>query len=107
LRATNDGLNTLTLDRRAYLHWIRNIERGLTRRTEILQALSGEEWKSVAEIAETVDVTSATILYHLHNMEREDVVKRDPEGRGWKLGPIHQSLLEDFLKPKRKRRKKK
>jgi DNA-binding IclR family transcriptional regulator len=98
-------LNTLTLDRRAYLHWIRNIERGLTRRTEILQALSVEDWRSVAEIAENVNVTSATILYHLHNMEREKVVERNPDGKGWKLGPIQQSLLEDFLKPRRRRKK--
>jgi DNA-binding transcriptional ArsR family regulator len=105
LRATSDGLNTLTLDRRAYLHWIRNIERGLTRRTEILQALSIEDWRSVAEIAENVKVTKATILYHLHNMEREKVVERNPDGKGWKLGPIQQSSLEDFLKPRRRRRK--
>ncbi|MHA2041692.1 MAG: ArsR family transcriptional regulator [Candidatus Thorarchaeota archaeon] len=106
MRATIVGLNTLTLDRRAYLHWIRNIERGLTRRTEILQSLGTDEWRSVAEIAQSVEVTTATILYHLHNMEREQVVKRNPEGKGWKLGPIQQSSLEEFLKPKRKRKKK-
>ncbi|MHA2301455.1 MAG: helix-turn-helix domain-containing protein [Candidatus Thorarchaeota archaeon] len=98
-------MNTLTLDRRAYLHWIRNIERGLSRRTEILQALNTDEWTSVAEIAESVEVTKATILYHLHNMEREKVVVRNPEGNGWKPGPIQQSLLEEFLKPKRRRKK--
>jgi DNA-binding IclR family transcriptional regulator len=98
-------LKTLTLDRRAYLHWIRNIERGLARRTEILHALSDEEWRSVAEIAKSVDVTTATILYHLHNMERENVVERNQDGKQWKLGPIQQSLLEDFLKPKPRRKK--
>ncbi|MFW9804684.1 MAG: ArsR family transcriptional regulator [Candidatus Thorarchaeota archaeon] len=99
-------MNTLTLDRRAYLHWIRNIERGLSRRTEILQTLASEEWKTVGEIAESVEVTTATILYHLHNMERENVVERNPDGKSWKLGPIQQSSLEEFLKPKRRRKKK-
>ena len=61
----------------------------------------------MAEIAESVEVTTATILYHLHNMEREKVVDRNPEGKGWKLGPIQQSLLEEFLKPKRRRKKSK
>ncbi|MFW9913115.1 MAG: ArsR family transcriptional regulator [Candidatus Thorarchaeota archaeon] len=98
-------MKTLTLDRRAYLHWIRNIERGLSRRTEILHALSNDKWRSVADIAESVKVTTATILYHLHNMERENVVERNPDGKGWKLGPIQQSSLEDFLKPKPRRKK--
>jgi predicted ArsR family transcriptional regulator len=98
-------LTTLTLDRRAYLHWIRNLERGLARRTEILRTLSSEEWRTVAEIANNVDVTTATILYHLHNMEREKVVERDPEGRHWKLGAIQQSSLEDFFKPRSRRKK--
>ncbi|MFX1260732.1 MAG: ArsR family transcriptional regulator [Promethearchaeota archaeon] len=99
-------MKTLTLDRRAYLHWIRNIERGLARRTEILHALSNNEWRSAAEIAESVEVTTATILYHLHNMERENVVVRNPDGKDWKLGPIQQSSLEEFLEPKRRRKKK-
>ncbi|MFW9966677.1 MAG: ArsR family transcriptional regulator [Candidatus Thorarchaeota archaeon] len=98
-------MTILTLDRRAYLHWIRNIERGLTRRSEILQALSSEEWRTVADIAQYVKVTTATILYHLHNMEREAVVERDTEGKYWKLGPTQQSSLEDFFKPRNKRKK--
>jgi hypothetical protein len=38
-------------------------------------------------------------------MERENVVERNPDGKGWKLGPIQQSSLEDFLKPKPRRKK--
>lgn len=100
-------MKTLILDRRAFLHWIRNVERGVSRRSEILSHLKSDEWISVSEIAGKVSVTSATILYHLHNMKREKVVLRDPDGKGWKLAPVQQASLEDFLKPKRKRKSKK
>jgi hypothetical protein len=40
-------------------------------------------------------------------MAREAVVVGNPEGAGWRLGPIQQSSLTDFLKPTRKRSKKK
>jgi hypothetical protein len=39
-------------------------------------------------------------------MEREKVVERDSEGRGWRLGPFEQSELLQFLSTKTKRKKK-
>lgn len=88
------------------MHWIRNVRRGLATRSEIIQVLNTDKWCSVSEIAGQVRVTAGTVLYHLRNMERENVVERDPEGGGWKLGQIQQSSLTDFLKPARSRKKK-
>ncbi|MFW9800998.1 MAG: winged helix-turn-helix domain-containing protein [Candidatus Thorarchaeota archaeon] len=95
----------LSFDRRAYLHWIRNVRRGLATRSEIIQVLSMDKWCSVSEIAGQVRVTAGTVLYHLRNMEREKVVERNPDGQGWKLGQVQQSSLVDFLKPTRLRKK--
>jgi len=69
--------------------------------------LDRESWRKTSEIAGQVTVSFGTVAYHLKNMERESIVERDPEGRGWKLGLIQQSSLDDFLKPTRRRRKKK
>ncbi len=88
------------------MHWIRNVRRGLATRSEIILVLDTEKWCSVSDIANQVRVTAGTVLYHLRNMEREDVVERDPDGGGWKLGQIQQSSLTDFLKPTRRRKKK-
>ncbi|MHA2378876.1 MAG: ArsR family transcriptional regulator [Candidatus Thorarchaeota archaeon] len=97
----------LSIDRRVYLHWIRNIQRGLVTRSEIIRLLDRERWRRTSEIASQVHVTAGTVLYHLQNMAREAVVVGNPEGAGWRLGPIQQSSLTDFLKPTRKRSKKK
>ena len=85
---------------------IRNVRRGLVSRTDIIQLLNSDTWTLTSEIAEQVAVTSHTVLYHLRNMERERVVERDPEGKGWRLGPFEQVELMDFLKPTKKKRKK-
>jgi hypothetical protein len=39
-------------------------------------------------------------------MERERVVERDEEGKGWRLGPFEQSELLQFLSTQKKRKKK-
>jgi len=73
-------------------------------RSAIIGLLDRDKWTTTSEIAGEVTVSFGTVSYHLNNMEREEIVERDPEGRGWKLGPIQQSSLVDFLKPPRRRR---
>jgi DNA-binding IclR family transcriptional regulator len=61
---------------------------------------------STSEITKQVDVTLQTVHYHLRNLERERVVERNPEGKGWRLGPYEQIELMQFITPSRKGRKK-
>ena len=95
-----------SVNRLAYLNRIRNVRRGLFSRTQIIEHLDSELWISTSEIASRIHVTSHTVLYHLRNMERERVVERDTEGRGWRLGPFEQSELLQFLSTKKKGKKK-
>jgi DNA-binding IclR family transcriptional regulator len=69
--------------------------------------LDSEEWKSISTIAEDLKVTPETVRYHLVNMQRERLVEREPDGPGWRLGEIDQLSLTEFLKKKRRPRKKK
>jgi DNA-binding IclR family transcriptional regulator len=100
-------LKTLSISLRAYLLWIANVRRGLITRTEIIDVLSRDEWLSPSKIAEKVRVTAGTVVYHLKNMEREDIVEREPEGSRWRLGPYNQTTLTSFLTTKTRKRKKK
>ncbi|MFW9893318.1 MAG: winged helix-turn-helix transcriptional regulator [Candidatus Thorarchaeota archaeon] len=85
------------INRLAYLNRIRNVRRGLLSRTEIINHLNADIWITTSEIATRIHLTPHTVLYHLRNMEREKVVERDSEGKGWRLGPYEQSELEQFL----------
>ncbi|MHA2058535.1 MAG: winged helix-turn-helix domain-containing protein [Candidatus Thorarchaeota archaeon] len=85
---------------------IRNVRRGLLTRTGIITLLDPATWITTSEITKQVDVTSHTVLYHLRNLEREKVVERDSEGKGWRLGPFEQVELSQFLKPITKKKKK-
>ncbi|MFX1560675.1 MAG: winged helix-turn-helix transcriptional regulator [Promethearchaeota archaeon] len=96
----------LSIDRLAYLSMIRNVKRGLLTRTDILKHLDSEIWTTTSVIAQQVSVTRQTVIYHLRNLEREDVVERDTEGKGWRFGPFQQSELSDFFATKRKSKKK-
>ncbi len=73
-------------------------------RSEILENLGKEEWRKVSEIAEKVSVTSSTVLYHLRNMEREEVVERSSEGKGWRFAPIQQVALTEYITKKSRKR---
>jgi len=84
---------------------IRNVRRGLISRTAIIELLDSTKWTTTSEIAKEVDVTANTVLYHLRNLEREKVVERDNEGKGWRLGPFEQVQLMQFLKPTKKKNK--
>lgn len=103
----NGGLKALSISRRAYLLWITNVRQGLITRTEIINALSRDEWRAPSEIAKHVRVTAGTVVYHLRNMEREDIVEQESEGNRWRLGPYYQVPLTKFFTSERKKRKKK
>ena len=85
---------------------IRNVRRGLLTRTGIIKLLDSDTWITTSEIDKQVDVTSNTVLYHLRNLEREKIVERNPEGKGWRLGPFEQVELMQFLAPSKSRKKK-
>jgi hypothetical protein len=40
-------------------------------------------------------------------MEREDIVTRDPEGKGWCLSDFDQTTLIDYVSKRRKKDRKK
>ena len=94
----------MTIHRLAYLLRLRNVQRGLETRSKIIDNLDSEEWKTPLNISKEVEVTASTIRYHLHNMEREDIVEREPRGNGWRFAPMHQSELTEFISKKSKKK---
>ncbi len=89
----------MAVDRRAFLHWLRNVPRGLRARTKIITILETSGNVTTGSVAEQVALDSSTVLYHLHNMKREGVVERDEKDtRMWILGPSEQTAITDFLK---------
>ena len=86
---------------------IRNVRRGLLTRTGIITLLDSDTWITTSEIGKQVEVTSHTVLYHLRNLEREKIVEREPDGKGWRLGPFEQVELMQFLKPSKRKKKRK
>ena len=100
-------VRSLTINRLAYLGMIRNVRRGLISRTDIIKSLDSTRWTTTSEISKHVHVTSHTVLYHLRNLERERIVERNPEGKGWRLGPFEQVELLQFLTPSKGKRKSK
>jgi DNA-binding transcriptional ArsR family regulator len=99
-------VRTLSIDRLAYLSMIRNVRRGLLTRTDILKLLDNESWITTSEIAQQVNVTYNTVLYHLKHLLREEVIERDPS-LGWRFGPVQQSDLTEFLSSKKRQNSKK
>ncbi|TFG13844.1 ArsR family transcriptional regulator [Candidatus Thorarchaeota archaeon] len=86
----------MKFNRRAYLVKIRNVRSGLITRSEILKHLNYDNWTSAAEIAEKIDVTYSTVLYHLKNMQAEGTVTPQKNGSGWKLSQTGQTALTDY-----------
>lgn len=70
----------------------------------IIELLDFKQWKSVSNMASELPVTPATVAYHLRNMEKEEIVERNPKGNGWRFAPIHQTELTDYLKKKKTRK---
>jgi predicted transcriptional regulator len=73
-------------------------------RSKILELLDNNEWTVASTIVQNVSVTSSTVLYHLRNMEREDIVERDSQGRGWRVTPTQQVELTEYLSQKRRKK---
>ncbi|MDH4213482.1 MAG: winged helix-turn-helix domain-containing protein [Candidatus Odinarchaeota archaeon] len=73
-------------------------------RSRILENLNKDEWRKTSNIVEKVSITSSTVLYHLRNMEREDVVERSPNGEGWRFTPIQQMELTEYLTKKSRKK---
>ena len=96
----------LHIDRRVYLHWIRNVRRGLIARTRIIDFLDSENWALATAISGEIGLTRNTVIYHLQNMEKERIVVRNPEGAGWRLDKFTQAQLADFLSEPRKKKRK-
>ncbi|NHI88559.1 MAG: ArsR family transcriptional regulator [Candidatus Thorarchaeota archaeon] len=96
----------MSIDRLAYLSMIRNVRRGLLTRTEIIRLLDNESWITTTEIAQQVNVTYNTVLYHLKHLLREEIIERDPQSLAWRFGPVQQSDLTQFLSSKKKKRSK-
>jgi len=97
----------LVIHRLAYLLRLRNVQRGLTTRSMIIDLLDFKIWNTTTDIANKMPVTAATVAYHLRNMEKEDVVVHHRKGKGWKFTPVHQTKLAEFLKKRKSHRKKK
>jgi len=93
------------IHRLAYLSRIRNVPNGLATRSEIINQLSTEKWTSTSDIAKNVPVTAGTVLYHLKNMQREDVVKRNSMTLDWRLTEVQQIALTEFLSTSQRKRK--
>jgi len=99
-----DECNFLTIYRLAYLMRIRNVQQGLITRSRIIDLLDAKKWKAVSDIAKELPITAATVSYHLRNLEKEDVVVHHSK-RGWRVAPIHQTELTEFLKKRRRKKK--
>ncbi|MHA1935882.1 MAG: hypothetical protein ACW97A_11415 [Candidatus Thorarchaeota archaeon] len=52
----------LHIDRRVYLHWIRNVRRGLFARTRIINFLDSENWALASVIAGEIGLTRNTVI---------------------------------------------
>jgi len=99
-----DESNSLIIHRLAYLLRIRNVQQGLVTRSQIIDLLDVKRWKTASEVAKKLPVTAATVSYHLRNLEKEDAVVRHSK-KGWRVAPIHQTELTEFLKKRRRKKK--
>ena len=83
---------------RAYLRRIRNVRRGVSTRSKIIDALK-QRPLTVNELAELIQLSPSTIRRHLRNMSRERIVlKFKSEGKMlWRLTGIGQAALEEVV----------
>jgi len=83
---------------RAYLRMIRNVKRGVSTRSRIIDALK-QRPLTIKELAELMQLSPSTIRRHLRNMSREGIVlKFKSEGkRLWKLTGVGQVALEEVM----------
>ena len=95
----------MIIHRLAYLLRIRNVQQGLVTRSQIIDLLDVKNWKTASTIAKKMPVKAATVTYHLKNLENEEVVVRHSKGKGWRVAPIHQTELTEFLKKQKGKKK--
>jgi predicted transcriptional regulator len=69
-------------------------------RSRILDLLKNNEWVTTSMIVQGVNVTYSTVLYHLKNMQSEEIVEHNSEGAGWRVVPIKQVELTEYLSKK-------
>lgn len=83
---------------RAYLRRIKNVKRGISTRSRIIDALK-QKPLTVNELAELMELSPSTIRRHLRNMLREGIVLsfRAEKKRLWKLTGIGQAALEEVI----------
>jgi predicted ArsR family transcriptional regulator len=81
---------------RAYLTYIRNLDRGLASRTQIIHVIETKDAPSTADIADELEISYSTVRYHLKNLERESVVRRRGVSGTWHLLDQGQAKLVDF-----------
>ena len=83
---------------RAYLRRIKNVKRGVSTRSRIIDALK-QKPLTVSELAELMELSPSTIRRHLRNMSREGIVLKFKADRKrlWKLTGIGQAALEEVI----------
>jgi len=83
---------------RAYLRRIKNVKRGVSTRSKIIDALK-QRPLTINELAELIELSPSTIRRHLRNMSREGIVSKfKSEGkRLWRLTGIGQTALEEVM----------
>lgn len=83
---------------RAYLRRIKNVKRGVSTRSRIIDALK-QKPLTINELAELMEMSPSTIRRHLRNMLREGIVLKfkSEKKRLWKLTGIGQTALEEVI----------
>ena len=66
-------------------------------RSSIIRRLDGVSWTSANDVANDVNLSATTVLYHLRHMRRERVVEREAEGTKWRLAEPGQTALTSYL----------
>ncbi len=87
--------------------WIKNVKPGLRTRTKIIESLISKGELTVKQLAEIVEVSESTILYHLNNMQKEEIVESIPTSPiKWKLRSVGYEPITSFFKIAKKKSKK-
>ena len=83
---------------RAYLRRIKNVKRGVSTRSRIIDALK-QKPLTINELAELMEMSPSTIRRHLRNMSREGIVLKfkSERKRLWKLTGRGQTALEEVI----------
>ncbi|KYH41969.1 MAG: hypothetical protein AYL32_002060 [Candidatus Bathyarchaeota archaeon B26-2] len=91
-------MSRLSYHPKAFLTLKRNVPRGLANRTKVIMALEKEP-SNAKELSEKTGMSYASVLHHLHLLEKEHIVaRRGGRPYMWELtGAGQQSLIEVWL----------